>query len=160
MRAQFSTSPNSAEVSGFDHSSAVFNWYGIVGGVFPYLVVPALLALPWRTALLSSIGAAAMLALAMLPLRYRVCVSARSIVLKRSWAGYTYKRIEVPNGPRLQFLVLGTGDWNDEGVWPGAHYCEIVSPEQSELHIGTPGGAVEMAAWLSAQASRVACSDA
>lgn len=156
MRSHYETEATSAVVSDFDHSSAVFNWFGIAGGVLPWLVVPAFFAMPWLKALLCTLGALAALSLLVLPFHYRISVLPTRIVLDRSWAGIRYKRIAVPNNPELRFVVSGTGDWGEEGMWPGKHYCEIVSPGQSDLMVGSQRQAEELAVWLASQAQRVA----
>ena len=155
MRLRYEAEATSARVVGFDHSSAVFNWFGIAGGVLPWLVVPAFFALPWLTALLCTVGALAALSVLVLPFHHRVTVHPTKVVLDRLWAGVRYKRVEVPNTPELRFVVNGTADWNEEGTWPAKHYCEIVSLGQSDLMVGTPGRAEELAAWLGMQAHRV-----
>ncbi|MBQ0936452.1 hypothetical protein [Ideonella paludis] len=156
MRSRYETGARSAEVAGFDHSSAVFNWFGIAGGVLPWLIVPGFFAMPWQTAFLCTLVALAALSLLVLPFRYQVSVHPNNIVIERWWAGIRYKRVNVPNNQDLRFMVNGTGDWNDEGMWPGKHYCEVVSPGQSDLMIGNPSRAEELAVWLASQAHRVA----
>lgn len=160
MRSVYKTDATSAVVAGFDHSSAVFNWFGIAGGILPWLLVPAFFAMPWLTALMWTTAALVALSILVLPFQYRVSIDPTEIVLERFWAGFRYKRVDIPNNSELQFFVNGTGDWNDEGMWPGKHYCEVMSPGKSELMVGTPGKAEELAAWLASNAQRVARSDA
>jgi hypothetical protein len=149
-----------AEATGFDHFSAVVAMWVTVGGVFPWVVVPAFFALHWTTVLVATVVAALAALLLVLLLRYRIRVLPGEVIIERYWVGIRYKRVAVPNGDRLEFIVMGTGDWGDDGPWPGRHYCEIASPGTSDLFVGTPGKAEELALWLSFQARRLLHGDA
>ncbi|QTN29499.1 hypothetical protein HZ993_06685 [Rhodoferax sp. AJA081-3] len=160
MQSVYETDATSAAVAGFDHFSAVFTWFGVAGGLLPWLVVPAFFAMPWLTALSWTAATLLVLSILVLPFRFRISITPTEIVFERSWAAVWYKRVEIPNNSETRFVVNGTGDWNDEGMWPGKHYCEVVSPGTSELMFGTPGKAEQLAAWLASNAQRVARSDA
>ncbi len=151
MQIRYSTDDGCAEAGGFDHPSAVFGLWGIVAGVFPWVVVPALFV----AVLACTLGAALVVFALALLLQYRVRVLPEQVIVERSWAGVRYKRVVLQNAAELEFIVSGTGDHGDEGMWPAKHYCEIVSPGQSDLLLGTPGRAEELALWLSSQARRV-----
>ena len=160
MRPLYESDQTSAAVAGFDHYSALFNWFGVAGGLLPWLAVPAFFAMPWLTALAWTTAALVALSILVLPFQFRISITPTEIVLERLWAGVRYKRFVIPNNSELRFVVNGTGDWNDEGMWPGKHYCEVMSPGMSDLMVGTPGKAEELAAWLASNAQRVAHSDA
>jgi hypothetical protein len=155
MRTLCEANADSAVVTGFDHSTAVFNWWGAAAGLLPWAAIPALFLTQWWIASLGILGAAGTLALAMLPLRYRVTVRADTVELERSWAGLVYKRVVLSNEPGLRFEVWGTGDWGEEGTWPGEHYCELISLGKSDLTVGTPREAEELARWSTLQAQRL-----
>ena len=161
MRTTYWAEEGSALVSGFDHSSAWFNWFSIVAVSGLYLLIPVvgIFGLSWAQVLALALTTAAGLGLISLLMRYSVRVLPASVILERTWAGVVYKRVLVPNAESLRFEVWGTGDWGDDGVWPAKHYCELLSPGVHDLMFGNPREADQLASWLTLQAQRLANRD-
>lgn len=150
----FEELPHRAAVVGFDHFQAtVAGWITLT--VVLCAVVVGAFSSDWR--IVAALGAAAFIvACAVVQLlRFKLVIERTGIVLERSFLGVVYSRQSCADPEAAEFMVNGTGDWGDDGTWPGSRYCEVMAPGWSDACIGTPKTAETVCMFLANQRARV-----
>jgi hypothetical protein len=153
-RVRFEKTQHGASVSGFDHFQALMTClvgFFVIASAFAAVIF----SFRWGRLLPPCAAAFAVIFVLAQFLRFRFVLARDAATLERSWAGIVYSRRQVADIRKLVFIVNGTGDFGDEGPWPGSHYCEIGGLGFSDAFIGSPAAAQAICNFLSDERTRL-----
>lgn len=150
----FQELPDRGSVTGFDHFQVTGTGWGALLVVGCAAVFTGF-SIGWLFAVALEAVAFALAVLLLQLLRFSVVIERTGLRLERSFLSVVYSRQSCPDIHRAEFIVNGTGDWGDEGSWPGPRYCEIAAPNWSDAFVGTPRDAEAVCQFLANQAARL-----